>query len=100
MNCEAPWTTDDTRFFRKTAREFIAKEFLSRQAQWDEQGRPDREAWRKAGRVGLLLPDVPEEYGGAGGTFAHEAVVIEELARAGIHSGFGVQSIVAHYILA
>ncbi|MDA9444572.1 acyl-CoA dehydrogenase [Bradyrhizobium sp. CCBAU 51745] len=100
MNCEAPWTTDDTRVFRKTAHEFIAKEFLSRQAQWDEQGRPDREAWRKAGRVGLLLPDVPEEYGGAGGTFAHEAVVIEELARAGIHSGFGVQSIVAHYILA
>lgn len=100
MNCEAPWTTDDTRVFRKTAREFIAKEFLSRQASWDEQGRPDREAWRKAGKVGLLLPDVPEEYGGAGGTFAHEAVVIEELARAGIHSGFGVQSIVAHYILA
>lgn len=100
MNCEAPWTTDDTRVFRKTAHEFIAKEFLSRQARWDEQGRPDREAWRKAGKVGLLLPDVPEEYGGAGGTFAHEAVVIEELARAGIHSGFGVQSIVAHYILA
>lgn len=100
MNCEAPWITDDTRVFRKTAHEFIAKDFLSRQARWDEQGRPDREAWRKAGKVGLLLPDVPEEYGGAGGTFAHEAVVIEELARAGIHSGFGVQSIVAHYILA
>jgi acyl-CoA dehydrogenase len=43
---------------------------------------------------------VPEEYGGSGGTFAHEAIVIEELARAGIHIGFSVQSIVAHYILA
>jgi acyl-CoA dehydrogenase len=43
---------------------------------------------------------VPEEYGGSGGTFAHEAVVIEELARAGIHVGFSVQNIVAHYILA
>lgn len=100
MNCEAAWTTDDTRVFRKTVRGFIAKEFLSQQARWDEQGRPDEEAWRKAGQVGLLLPDVCEEYGGGGGTFAHEAVVIEELAQAGVHSGFGVQSIVAHYILA
>ena len=37
---------------------------------------------------------------GAAGTFAHEAVVVEELARAGVHFGFGNQSIVAHYILA
>jgi acyl-CoA dehydrogenase len=43
---------------------------------------------------------MPEQYGGGGGTFAHEAVVIEELARAGIRVGFGVQSIVAHYVLA
>ena len=32
-------------------------------------------------------------------TFAHEAVAIEELARAGVDSGFGNQNIVAHYIL-
>ncbi|TMJ54237.1 MAG: acyl-CoA dehydrogenase [Alphaproteobacteria bacterium] len=100
INREPPWTTDETRAFRKVAREFIAREFVSHQARWDEHGRPDPEAWSKAGRVGLLLPDVPEDYGGGGGTFAHEAVVIEELARAGVHSGFGIQSIVAHYILA
>lgn len=100
MNYEAPWATDETRTFRKMARDFIANEFLSRQPRWNEQRRPDREAWRKAGRVGLLLCDVPEEHGGGGGTFAHEAVVIEELARVGIHSGFDIQGIVAHYILA
>ena len=54
----------------------------------------------KAGKTGLLLPDVPEEYGGGGGTFAHEAIIIEELARSGVHFGFSIQSIVAHYILA
>src|SRR5207302_3024755 len=70
------------------------------QTKWAEQRRPDAEAWSKAGRLGLLLPDVPEEYGGGGGTFAHEAVIVEELARAGVHFGFGIQSIVAHYILA
>jgi acyl-CoA dehydrogenase len=97
---EPSWMDDGTRIFRTTVREFIAREFVPHQTRWDEQGRPDVEAWRKAGRVGLLLPDVPEDYGGSGGSFAYEAVVVEELARAGIHSGFGVQSIVAHYILA
>jgi acyl-CoA dehydrogenase len=48
----------------------------------------------------LLAPAVPERYGGGGGTFAHEAVVIEELARANLHPGFDIQSIVARYVLA
>lgn len=99
-SAEPSWMTDETRIFRNTVREFIAKELFPHQAKWAEQGRPDAEAWTKAGKVGLLLPDVPEEYGGGGGTFAHEAVIIEELARAGVHFGFGIQSIVAHYILA
>jgi acyl-CoA dehydrogenase len=98
--CESPWMNDETRIFRKVVSEFIAKHLVPHQARWTKQGRPDAEAWSKAGRAGLLLPDVPEEYGGGGGTFAQEAVVVEELARAGIHFGFGIQSIVAHYILA
>ena len=97
---EPSWMDDSTRIFRKTVREFITREFVPFRTRWDEQGRSDIEAWCKAGRVGLLLADVPEDYGGGGGTFAHEAVVVEELARAGIHTGFGIQSIVAHYILA
>ena len=97
---EPSWMDDSTRIFRKTVREFITREFAPFRTRWDEQGRSDIEAWCKAGRVGLLLADVPEDYGGGGGTFAHEAVVVEELARAGIHTGFGIQSIVAHYILA
>ena len=31
--------------------------------------------------MGLLLSGVPEQYGGGGGSFAHEAVVIEELEK-------------------
>jgi acyl-CoA dehydrogenase len=98
-NYESPWMNDELRMYRKTVREFLQEEFLPRQAKWREQHRPDAEAWKQAGQTGLLLPDVPEEYGGGGGTFAHQAVVTEELAQAGLHFGCGVQSIVSHYIL-
>jgi acyl-CoA dehydrogenase len=98
-NYESPWMNDELRMYRKTVREFLQEEFLPRQAKWREQHRPDAEAWKQAGQTGLLLPDVPEEYGGGGGSFAHQAVVTEELAQAGLHFGCGVQSIVSHYIL-
>ena len=98
-NYESPWMNDELRMYRKTVREFIQQEFLPRQDKWREQHRPDAEAWKQAGQTGLLLPDVPEEYGGGGGSFAHQAVVTEELAQAGVHFGCGVQSIVSHYIL-
>ena len=45
----------------------------------------------------MLLPDLPDGHGG-GGTFAHACVVHEELARAGVCFGAGVQNIVGHYI--
>ncbi|HSZ19765.1 MAG TPA: acyl-CoA dehydrogenase family protein [Candidatus Acidoferrum sp.] len=98
-NYESPWMNEELRMFRKTVREFLHEEFLPRQAKWREEHRPDAEAWKQAGQTGLLLPDVPEEYGGGGGSFAHQAVVTEELAQAGLHFGCGVQSIVSHYIL-
>jgi hypothetical protein len=61
----------------------------------------DREVWTKAGAAGLLCPVIPEEYGGVGGTFAHEAVIARQLSLAGFDS-FGAplhSGIVAPYIL-
>jgi acyl-CoA dehydrogenase len=98
-NYKSPWMNDELRMYRKTVREFIQGEFLPCQEKWREQHRPDPEAWKKAGQTGLLLPDVPAEYGGGGGSFAHQALVTEELALAGIHFGCGVQSIVSQYLL-
>lgn len=100
MVYESPWMNEELRLFRKTVRRFIQEEFLPNQARWRQQHRPDPDAWIRAGAAGLLLTDVPEEYGGGGGTIAHEAVIAEELAYAGVHFGCLNQSIVAHYILA
>jgi acyl-CoA dehydrogenase len=94
------WMNDELEMFRQTARQFVQKELAPHQACWRRQHRPAAEAWTQAGGAGLLLTDVPEEYGGGGGSFAHEAVVLEELARAGVHFGSSIQSVVAHYILA
>jgi len=100
MKYESSWIDDDVRMFRDNVRAFIAKEFVPQQARWRAQHGPDADAWLKAARAGLLLSDVPEAYGGGGGTFAHECVVLEELARAGVHFGSQVHTTVAHYILA
>lgn len=97
---QSRWMNDDTQMYRRTVRQFIQREFVPDQERWRQQRSPDAKAWTMAGAAGLLLPDVPEEYGGGGGTFAHEAVVLEELARAGVHFGASIQGIVAHYVLA
>ncbi len=96
---QSPWNNEELQLFRKQARRFVTEEFVPHEARWRAQHRCDPEAWTKAGQAGLLLTDVPEEYGGQGGTFAHEVVVMEELAYGGVHFGNGVHSIVAHYIL-
>jgi acyl-CoA dehydrogenase len=96
----SPWMNDDLQIFRRSVRQFLREEFVPHQSRWREQHRVDRDAWEKAGAMGLLLTDVPEAYGGGGGTFAWDAVVSEELAYADISSfGVSVQSIVAHYLL-
>jgi acyl-CoA dehydrogenase len=97
---ESPWLNEDARMFRDSVRQFIRHEFAPHQERWRAQHGPDAEAWAKAGRAGILLADIPEDYGGGGGTFAHEAVVLEEMARQGVHFGSQVHTTVAHYVLA
>jgi acyl-CoA dehydrogenase len=87
--------------FRDAVRSFVAREVLPGQAQWQADRHAGRAVWRKAGELGLLMPDLPEEYGGGGGTAAHAAVLPEELALAGdaCLGGVLVQGAVARYLL-
>lgn len=100
MKYHSPWANDELDLFRKTTRRFIEEKFLPEQDDWEREHKPQPQAWCDAGATGMLLTDIPEQYGGGGGAIAHEVVVVEELARAGVHFGTTVQSIVAHYILA
>ena len=96
----SPWMDEELHIMRDAVRKFLAREFVPHMAKWEKQGCFDRDAWNKAGAAGLLCVSIPAQYGGGGGNFKHEMVLVEELCYAHI-SGFGnsVHSgIVAHYI--
>ena len=96
---ESPWVTDNTPIFRRRVRHFIEQDLAPHQTPWAKQGHSDVIAGTKEGQTGLLLTDIHEVYSGGGGTFAHEAIVIEGLSKAGTSFGAGVQISVANNIL-
>ncbi|MGS0743225.1 acyl-CoA dehydrogenase family protein, partial [Glaciimonas sp. GG7] len=73
----------DHELFRDTVRRFIAEHVVPHHAEWEKEGQVPRELWLKAGELGLLCCNVPEEYGGMGGDFLYSAILIEEMARVG-----------------
>ena len=101
----SPWIDDELAMLQDHVARFVAREFVPHADRWRQTRQVDRAAWLKAGEAGLLCASIPEAYGGGGGTLAHEAVIHQELTRAGLAGGFGAgnsvsSAIVAHYILA
>jgi len=96
------WMTEDVVLFRDNVRKVFEREFAPLEERWRRKHLADRSVWRQAGELGLLCTSIPQAYGGAGGTFAHEAVVAYEQGRALVNSfSINVHSgIVAHYLLA
>ena len=96
------WMNEELEMLRDSARRFFERECVPNEMRWRAQHHAEREIWNKAGAAGLLCAAMPEDFGGGGGNFLHEAVICEEqmytMSQAfsnNVHSG-----IVAHYLLA
>ncbi len=85
---KSPWVNEELDMLRETARRFFEREVAPHAERWRKNKIIDREVWLKAGELGLLCASVPLEYGGGGGTFAHEAVIMEEQVRV-VDTAFG-----------
>jgi acyl-CoA dehydrogenase len=73
----------------------------ARVAKWRADGIVERAMWTEAGKAGLLCLSIPEAYGGVGGDYRHEVVLMEQIGKRGV-DGFGASlhnAIVAPYIL-
>ncbi len=96
----SPWMSPELAVYRDTLRRFVETEIVPHEDRFAKQQHVDRALWSKAGDLGVLCADIPDEYGGAGGDFAHMAALFEELAAAGDTSfGVHVHIIIAHYLL-
>jgi acyl-CoA dehydrogenase len=102
MPYRSPWMTDEIVSFSDGLRRFIEVELAPHTARWRAQGMVDRTAWLGLGRIGALCPDIPEIYGGHGGTFAHVAAVCETLEQVLPEMALGVlvhNAVTAQYIV-
>lgn len=101
LNAGTPaWMNDELTMLDDAFARFLEREIAPDYEAWVEDGCVTREAWEKTGAGGFLCSGMPEEYGAAGGTFAHESVIIRRLGLAGFdHFGIALHSaIVAPYI--
>jgi alkylation response protein AidB-like acyl-CoA dehydrogenase len=95
------WKDETVRALASVAKSFVEEHLVARREEFAADHQVGRDVWRAAGALGLLCCSIPEEYGGGGGTLAHDLVVCETQWAAGdtawgniVHSG-----VVAHYIL-
>ena len=94
------WSGEEVESFRDNWVRFVEAEMVPGDVAARTRGHVGHKLWRRAGELGFLCVDIPEEWGGGGGDFRHEAVLHEEMARRALSGmSIGVHSIAAHYLL-
>jgi acyl-CoA dehydrogenase len=78
--------TQEHELFREQFKRFAAREIEPKVEQWNERGMSDRDSWRRMGEEGFLGAAVPAEYGGSGGDFLYDAIIMEEMAYLRAHA--------------
>lgn len=94
--------TEEQRMFAKTTEDFIETEIMPRMKEIEslKEGLM-RELLKKAGDLGLMMVDIPEDYGGLGLDKVTSSLITEKLAKGGsfsvsfgAHTGIGTLPIV------
>jgi alkylation response protein AidB-like acyl-CoA dehydrogenase len=94
----------DHEAYRETVREFLARDVVPYQLDWDRQRMIDRTVFARAANAGIYGLQIDERFGGAGEhDYRYRVVVCEELARVFAFS-FGLtvslqDDLVLHYLL-
>ncbi len=94
----------DHEAYRETVREFLVREVVPHQHDWDADRWIDREVFARAAKAGIYGLQIGEQYGGSGEPdYRYRMVVCEEVARINALS-FGLtvslqDDLVLHYLL-
>src|SRR5919204_1985607 len=78
-----PPFTDEHEALRDSIRSFVARELRPHADEWEQERWFPNDVFSKLAGVGFLGLKYPEEYGGQGGDYLHDAVLAEEMARCG-----------------
>ncbi|HEX2716177.1 MAG TPA: acyl-CoA dehydrogenase family protein [Gemmatimonadaceae bacterium] len=73
--------SDEEIMFRDAVREFAEQEVRPRVMEMERAGKIDPALIAKYFELGLMGIEVPEEYGGAGGSLTMVAIAVEEISR-------------------
>ena len=79
--------TDEESLFRQSVREFADQQVRPLAPEMDERGKFAPELIRQFFDLGLMGIEVPEEYGGQGGSFFNAILAVEELSRVDASAG-------------
>ena len=103
MTTELDANQEEVQMFRDMVLRFLEQEILPHVDSWEKNHEMPQEMWKVMGTAGLLLVDLPEQYGTAGASFDVCQMIQEEMCRLGLHglaTGYNIHSnIVAPYIL-
>ena len=99
LSSTAGWVTEEHSLFADEASKFLDTELKPQIEKWANDGVVERNFWKKAGEMGLMGGSVHEEFGGSGGDISFDAITAYlQAAKGDAGWGYGIQSIVIHYI--
>ncbi len=79
--------TEDEQLFRDTVRQFANEALRPHVREMDEKGVFERSLIKQFFELGLMGIEIPEQYGGGGGTFFEAILAVEELSRVDASAG-------------